>query len=345
MKAFRPVGITVAILVLLAGLLAWGVPSAQAAPTSNSQDPAQHSTAVVLFVKVNTGPGGNGTDTLLVVNRQQRPGDDTTTGPAIQLKGNFYDRFCTKGSDINIFLTPQDVEVPGLVGTAFGVTQSGVVLLNLFDNTLTGPVLFTASGIVIDLGFLAVYERQGSPLLQPPAGGGAGVCPQLGGARWGGFSVAEQCALIGFPFQLANSLDDWFIQTGPFRTMIQMICPGLSQLATDMNTLASPGGGTIQPTGFANGFDPVNTYNASEVLIRSRHNVRCFCNSDSQLFGDFADVLTDMAAVGLGTFHWRPRLQFVTHGAVIAWRTIAVGPGFTGITWDGRMRTVPGVTD
>ncbi len=311
----RVIGLILTLIVALA----WSAP-VQAAPTSTSQDPAQLSTAAVLFVKVDPA---SGTDTIVVINRQQA-GSSTTTGGAINIHLRFYSAGCALKFDNNVSVTPQGLAV-ALGSSEFGISKPGVILADVQEDVV-GPLKnaqFALSGVVIDGNFQAVYERQGSPLLQPNPRG-TGVVPS---PVWGGFSN--------------QSIDDWFI--GGF-TMIQMLCPGdsndadLQVLADDMNNLEEfpdPGVNTTEQI-FADGFPVVFVYDAKEVLKRSIHDVPCFCNSDSAFFGDFVDIIASMKSVGLGTFHWES-----PDGALIAWRVISSGSAPL-VYWDARLRTTPG---
>jgi len=318
-----------AIGVAVGFLLAWGG-GVEAAPVSSSQDPAQHSTAVVTFVKVDPALG---IETLLFVNRQQKPGaDSTTTSSAIVYKGFFYDFTCDIGKDIDLALTVQDLAILSVSSTAagnFAATVPGVVLFRLKDEfTAAAPKAsdspyFAVSAVIIDPDFVAVYERQGSPLVQDA----------LGVPRWGGFSN--------------QAYDDWYIHVGVFRTMLQFMCPHLSGDLADLIENGSP----FEETGFANEFPLANVYDAAEKFIRSTHNLPCFCNTDTFFFSGEDDyvqwdsLLADFTAGQFGTFHLEPDPDFDDgeRRRSIGWRTISVGPG---IWWDGRLKTVPvdGVT-
>ena len=328
-------GGVVGMTLFLGLLLAWGV-VAEAAPVSSSQDPAQHSTAVVTFVKVDAALG---IETLLFVNRQQKPGaDSTTTSAAIVYKGFFYDFNCNIGKDIDLPLTVQDLAVLSVSSTAagnFAAKVPGVVLFRLKDEfTSAAPKksdspYFAVSAVIIDPDFVAVYERQGSPLVEDAQG-----VP-----RWGGFSN--------------QAYDDWYIHVGVFRTMLQFMCPHLSGALADLNEQGSP----WQHGGFAYEFPLANVYNAAELFIRSTHDLPCFCNTDTFYFsgldgsGDDPDytqwdsLLADFTAGQFGTFHLEPDPDFDDgeRRRSIGWRTLSVGPG---IWWDGRLKTVPvdGVT-
>ena len=310
-------------------LLAWGG-GVEAAPVSSSQDPAQHSTAVVTFVKVDAALG---IETLLFVNRQQKPGaDSTTTSAAIVYKGFFYDFNCNIGKDIDLPLTVQDLAVLSVSSTAagnFAAKVPGVVLFRLKDEfTSAAPKksdspYFAVSAVIIDPDFVAVYERQGSPLVEDAQG-----VP-----RWGGFSN--------------QAYDDWYIHVGVFRTMLQFMCPHLSGALHDLITNGSP----WQEGGFAYEFPLANVYNAAELFIRSTHDLPCFCNTDTFYFSgedDYAQwdsLLADFTAGQFGTFHLEPDpdTDDGERRRSIGWRTLSVGPG---IWWDGRLKTVPvdGVT-
>jgi hypothetical protein len=202
-----------------------------------------------------------------------------------------------------------------------------VVLFRLKDEfTAAAPKksdnpYFAVSAVIIDADFVAVYERQGSPLVEDA----------LGVPRWGGFSN--------------QPIDDWYIHTGAFRTMLQFMCPHLGDEGGDgLNSLATNGfDGDVG--GFAREFPVANVYNAAELFIRSTHDLPCFCNTDTFYFAgedDYAQwdsLLADFTAGQFGTFHLEPESDFDDNQRVrsIGWRTISVGPG---IWWDGRLKTV-----
>jgi len=241
-----------------------------------------------------------------------------------------------------------------------------VVLLRLRDaltasepQASTDPA-FAASGVVIDGDFLAVYERQGSGLLQMnPRQTNQSGDPFPPSPVWAGFAygpdngapITSVCANPPFDCTPGQSIDDWFVQAGVFRTMLQFICPNSfennSELDDDMDDLAQWGGGTNFAFGFfAFGFTVINTYTAAEVHIRSRHDAPCYCNTDTDYFagfrfdnGDDVDytvwdaILVDMAAAVVGTIHLGG-----PEGALIGWRTVSVAGA---LWWDGRLRTNP----
>ncbi len=318
-----------ALWLALGALLLGHVGPAQAQiPIFNSTDPNQLSVAAALFVKVDAK---SNTDTILVVNRQQA-GDSTTTGSAIAIHLRFYGAGCDLKFDNNVSLTPQGI-FTGLVSQVFGVDAPGVVLADSFAAG-SATAQFALSGVVIDGNFGALYERQGSPLLNTV----------FADFSWGGFS--------------RESIDDWFI--GGF-TMLQMMCPlvddedpdDLGTLAGDMHELS--GDDDFPNFFFATGFPVVNVYDAKEVLKRSIHDVPCFCNTDSAFFGpdsrgkgypgDFVDIIASMKTVGLGTFHWDDPTNVLVgeDGKFMAWRVISAAPG-SPIHWDARLRTTSDLT-
>ncbi len=335
-KVFRGLGLVLGLM------LVWGAVPVEAASTSSSQDPAQLSTAAVLFVKVDPTTG---TDTIVVVTRQQA-GSSTTTGSAITVHLRFYSGGCHLKFDNNVPVTPQGF-FADTASHLFGITAPGVVLADFADADFHNPTpntKFALSAVIIDGNFGAVYERQGSPLVQPNARGFKAVpsppappgsaIPLFPSPIWGGFSNQD--------------IDDWFI--GGF-TLLQMLCPGeTTDLANDMNLLASFGAAgefaLLSVTLFSSGFPVVNVYDAKEVLKRSIHEVPCFCNRDSAFFGDFVDVIASMKAVGLGTFHWETDLVFIEGSSTIrvaldsiGWRVI--GDGHT-VYWSVPLRRTPG---
>ncbi len=345
---------SIGLLLTLVALLLWSGP-AQAAPTSSSQDPAQLSTAAVLFVKVDPK---SGTDTIIVVNRQQA-GSGTTTGSAITVHVRFYDSGCHLRFDNNVSVTPQGF-VADTASHLFGVSEPGVILADFADADFQNPSKtskFALSAVVLDGNFGALYERQGAPLLQPNARGTATLpsppfppgIPVFSRPVWGGFSNQD--------------IDDWFI--GGF-TLLQMICPGSfdtdTDLRRDMFLLGFFGGDPSDDiasfsafTLFSSGFPVVNVYDAKEVLRRSIHDVPCFCNTDSAFFGkdsrfsgyagDFADVLVSMKAVGVGTFHWGTAFPLAqipapisVAGNSMAWRVIGDSRS---VWWNAQLRRTP----
>ena len=312
-------------------------------PISGAQDPAQLSTAAVLLVKFDPTVG---TDTIVVFNRQQVPGDSTPGGtsskPAITIHVRFFDADCHSRFDNNVTLTNQQMgPAPGaiLVSKLFPslaankVPEPGIVLAETF--TTSAFPLFAISGVVVDLNFIALYERQGSPLLLDIEDSllniltpGFSGPPTVSFVVWGGFSP--------------DDIDDWYI--GGF-TMLQMICPQ-GALAAAMNSDAKMFD-ALSTTTFADAFQ-VNVYDTKETLLGSADTVFCKCYNDSSLTwskitssdGDthtqiahgFPDVISLMAG-NVGTFHWVP------NGNFIAWRTISNGAG---IFWDARLRITAG---
>ncbi len=314
------------MLLILGFVLAWGVPLAQAAPTSSSQNPAQLSTAAVVFVKVDPKTG---TDTILLLNRQQVEGANEaqieTPGTAIVYHLIFFNSDCSEGPDNIITLTPQQVKA-ALASKLFGVSKPGVVLVEPQDLTTPASAspFVALSALVIDLDSIALYEHIGSPLLQPNPGNGPAGHPV---PVWGGFSDQD--------------IDDWFVHSGAIGlfTTVQMICPEGSAseaLETHMDFLAAPG----DLTPFADRWSQVNVYFPDETVVRSLPPQPCFCNTDSHFFGDFAAVLAAMTVTGVGTFHWNdPQDAEGQHSQAIAWRVISG----SGIWWGPTpLRRTPG---
>ncbi len=123
-----------ALWLALAALLLGSAAPSQAvqlfAPEQNSPNPAQLAAAAAVFVRVDSK---SGTDTLLIVNRQQAD-DATTTGTAIAIHVRFYDANCHLTFDNNVSLTPQGIFV-GLVSQIFGINAPGVILADSHDAT------------------------------------------------------------------------------------------------------------------------------------------------------------------------------------------------------------------
>src|SRR3972149_1529839 len=140
-------------------------------------------------------------------------------GPALDYKGFFYDFTCAKGPDITFTLTPQQLRIidVGAAGAGnFAATVPGVVLLRLRDaltasepQASTDPA-FAASGVVIDGDFLAVYERQGSGLLQMNPRQTNSTSVFLPSPVAAGFSYGKDNDSCSFATDTCGqSIDDW----------------------------------------------------------------------------------------------------------------------------------------
>ncbi len=331
----------VGTMCLFGVLLAWSVLPAQAAtlPFPNFPvllDPAHQATVAVVFVKVDPKTQ---TDTILIVNRQQQAGI-TNPGGSETVKVTFYTDVCNKKFDANINVTPQGVGVLSVLNGGLGATGPGVVTAAVNPITFATSPNFSISGVVVDLNFIAVYERPGIPLLnQAGASDGTALTSNNGlPGPWGGLWNGQQNTgtTPTSPTTNPQTIEDWFLFTGGFTTMLQMMCPLGTEsgtLGADMNAFASAAGvGTLEfPEGLfgttepeVGGFREVDVYDVKEGLRRSIHAVPCFCNTDSAFFtaatshggtdpaypGDFGDIISSMVAVGAGTTHWETNPGF-----------------------------------